>query len=324
MEPLFFTPLLKTAIWGGSKLTRMKGMPPAEGIGESWEVSAVEGSETLVDSGSHKGESLAGLIRRYGAKLMGEKNFRRYGCDFPLLVKFIDSVRDLSIQVHPSDELAQRNGLPYGKTEMWYIVDAQPSARLVAGFNSDMNRDKCQQAVEEGTLEEKLRSHATKPGDCFFIPAGLIHSIGAGNMLVEIQQSSDCTYRVYDFNRRDANGNLRQLHLPQALEALDYSAGFDSRVRYERKPGQPVTMVRCHYFTTRLYECAGKIRADRNGADSFSILVAFRGKADMVDAGGNRFRLNAGQSVLVPACTRWVDVLPAQDCDFGFLEVYIE
>lgn len=324
MEPFFFIPLMKKALWGGNALAPMKGLPPADGIGESWEVSAVEGDETPVAEGPHKGLSLTELIRQYGADLLGEKNFRRFGHYFPLLVKFIDSSRDLSIQVHPSDELAQRGGSPYGKTEMWYIVDTQPSAHLMAGFSEEMDREKCRKVIEEGRLEKMLTDHATQPGDSFFIPAGLIHSIGAGNMLIEIQQSSDCTYRVYDFNRRDADGNLRELHLPQALEALDYRADFDSRIRYERHPGQPVVLARCPYFTTRLCECAGPMRADRSGTDSFSILVAFRGQADLTDADGHRFRLSAGQSVLIPACTRWVDVVPADASGFGFLEVYIE
>lgn len=323
MEPFFFQPLMKPAIWGGHRLAPLKNLPPADGVGESWEISAVPGSETVAAGNSHAGKTLTELIREHGAELMGRENYRRYGDYFPLLVKFIDSEQDLSIQVHPSDELAQRGGNPYGKTEMWYIVEAQPGAGLVSGFTEDLDAERCRRKIADGTLQEVLVRKSTAAGDGFFIPAGHIHSIGAGNLLVEIQQSSDCTYRVYDFNRRDADGNLRELHLEQALEALDFSSGYDSRLSYEHKPGTPVVLARCPYFTTRLCECDSPMRVDRNGADSFSILVAFRGTADMRDAAGNKFGLKAGQSVLVPACTPWVEARPTGEGGFAFLEVYI-
>jgi len=324
MEPFFFQSLMKSALWGGSKLAPLKNLPPAEGIGESWEISAVPGNETVAIGNAHAGKTLTELIREHGAELMGRENYRRYGDYFPLLVKFIDSAKDLSIQVHPSDALAQRGGNPYGKTEMWYIVEAQPGAGLVSGFSEDLDAERCRQKIADGTLQEVLVRKPTAAGDGFFIPAGHIHSIGAGNLLVEIQQSSDCTYRVYDFNRRDANGNLRELHLEQALEALDFSSGYDSRLSYERKPNTPVVLAQCPYFTTRLCECTAPMRVDRNGADSFSILVAFRGTAEMHDAAGYTFTLKAGQSVLVPACTPWVEACPADGSDFAFLEVYVE
>ncbi len=301
MQALKFSPILKTTIWGGEEVTRLKGLAAApRKVGESWEVSGVPGNETPVSEGPLKGKTLPELIRTYGAELVGEENLRRYGETFPLLVKFISAAQDLSIQVHPDDAMAQRMGHPYGKTEMWYIVSAAAGASLCSGFNADFSAEGYTRSLENGTLTQHLSRHATHAGDVFFIPAGRIHSIGAGNLLVEIQQSSNDTFRVYDFDRRDANGNKRELHVAQAREALDYKACADYRTHYTPCRNAAVTVVDCPQFTTRLYDMDAPIPADYTGLDSFVILVAFEGAAE-VDYDGGTATLRAGESLLLPA-----------------------
>lgn len=323
IEPLFFQPLLKPTIWGGDRLAGFKHFPPTRGIGESWEISALSGNETHVAAGHEEGRTLPELIETYGAALMGAEVMRRYGSRFPLLVKFIDSAQDLSIQVHPSDAMAHRVGFPNGKTEMWYVLESEPEASLVAGFRQTTTVEACRHSIENGTLMQTLARHTTHAGDCFFIPAGRIHSIGAGNLLVEIQQSMDVTYRVYDFGRVDREGHERPLHIEQALEALDYEAQSDYRTHYALRDGSPADLVRCPYFTVRRWSTTQTVRADREGADSFSILVATEGSALLRDAEGSEFGLMAGQTVLIPAATKHVDIVPDAASTFGFLEVYI-
>ncbi|MBR1713204.1 MAG: class I mannose-6-phosphate isomerase [Alloprevotella sp.] len=322
MQPLFFQPLLKQTIWGGSEVTDLKRTHPApERIGESWEISGVPGDETPVSDGPDAGLTLPQLIGKYGADLVGAENFRRYGTTFPLLIKFISAAQDLSIQVHPDDAMAQRMGHPYGKTEMWYIVRTTPGASLISGFSHPSSAEEYVSSLESGTLMGHLQRHATQPGQCFFIPAGRIHSIGAGNFLVEIQQSSNDTFRVYDFDRRDAQGNPRELHVEQAKEALNYADTEAAPVCYEPRRNEAVELVRCPQFTTRLIEADRPLAADYSATDSFVILICFGGAAHLTDDGGNAFRLEAGQSVLLPAVTRSVDIRP--EGDFRTLETFV-
>ena len=322
MQPLFFQPLLKQTIWGGSEVTDLKRTQPApERIGESWEISGVPGDETPVSDGPDAGLTLPQLIGKYGADLVGAENFRRYGTTFPLLIKFISAAQDLSIQVHPDDAMAQRMGHPYGKTEMWYIVRATPGASLISGFSHPSSAEEYVSSLESGTLTDHLQRHATRPGQCFFIPAGRIHSIGTGNFLVEIQQSSNDTFRVYDFDRRDVQGNPRELHVEQAKEALNYADTEAAPVSYEPRRNEAVELVRCPQFTTRLIEADQPLRADYSATDSFVILICFEGAAHLTDDAGNAFRLEAGRSVLLPATTRSVDIRP--EGDFRALETFV-
>ena len=311
MKPFFFTPLLKQVIWGGEEVTALKGsQPPLEHVGESWEISGVAGDETPVCCGDDKGMTLKELIEKYGADLIGRENMRRYGTTFPLLIKFISAAQDLSIQVHPDDAMAQRMGHPYGKTEMWFIVNAKDDASLVAGFRHPSSADEYLRSLEDGTLMSHLQRHKTSAGQCYFIPAGRIHSIGAGNFLVEIQQSSTDTFRVYDFDRRDANGNPRELHVEQAKEALDYTDCNAGPAEYTPCRNEAVELVRCPQFTTRLYELDAPLHADYSAIDSFVILLAFEGEAECQTAEGDVFTLKAGQSVLLPAATKGISITP--------------
>lgn len=311
MKALQFNALLKTTIWGGEEVTALKKLENApEQVGESWEISGVPGNETVVADGEFKGETLEKLIERFGAELVGKRNLERYGTTFPLLIKFISAAQDLSIQVHPDDAMAQRMGHPYGKTEMWYIVHTQPGASLCSGFNADFSADGYTKSLADGTLMNHLSRHETRPGDCFFIPAGRIHSIGAGNFLVEIQQSSNDTFRVYDFDRTDAEGHKRELHVAQAREALDYKAYPEYRTQYEPRPNDCTPLVECPQFTTRLYELTAPLKADYTDIDSFVILIAFEGAATLRYTEGE-LTLRAGESVLFPATTEGVEIVPA-------------
>jgi len=322
MKPIFFKPLLKQTIWGGEQITELKKLPEApERIGESWEISGVPGDETPVCEGADTGLTLPQLIEKYGADLVGKENLRRYGTTFPLLIKFISAAQDLSIQVHPDDLMAQRMGHPYGKTEMWFITGSAPSSSLVSGFAHPFSAEEYVSSLADGTLMTHLQEHDTKPGQCFFIPAGRIHSIGAGNFLVEIQQSSNDTFRVYDFDRRDANGNPRELHVEQAKEALNYNDTEGYPISYEPQKDCAVELVRCPQFTTSLYEAENPMTADFTNIDSFVIFICFEGKADFTDDEGNTFTLQAGQSVLLPATMQKLDIVPQKN--FRALETHI-
>ena len=323
LKPFYFEPLLKQPLWGGEQVSALKQLAAAPSrVGESWEISGVPGDETLVVGGEDEGRTLTELITKYGARLVGRANLERYGTTFPLLIKFISAAQDLSIQVHPDDAMAQRMKHPYGKTEMWYIVQAAPGASLVSGFSHTSSAEEYVSSLADGTLMNHLQRHQTQAGQCFFIPAGRIHSIGAGNFLVEIQQSSNDTFRVYDFDRRDAEGNPRQLHVEQAREALNYTDTDAAPVRYTPQRNAAVELVRCPQFITRLYEVDKPLSTDCADIDSFIILICFAGEAQITDDAGNAFALHAGQSVLVPATARRLTFRPQGT--FRALETFIQ
>lgn len=312
MKLLKFQHILKPTLWGSDGIARLKGLAGmAVNIGESWEISGLAGQETPVREGEHKGATLPELIRRHGARLVGGECLRRFGTDFPLLVKFLSTSSYLSIQVHPDDDMAHRMGHPFGKAEMWYVVDAEPAATLISGFNRDFSAEKYMTALTDGTLPEYLKYSFTQRGDCFFIPPGRIHSIGGGNLIIEIQQSSDDTFRVYDFDRIDHNGRKRELHIRQAREALDYRAARDIRTLYTPRENTEVDLVACPQFTTRLLQITATYGMDLSATDSFVVLVAYEGDADIVDAKGGVTTLSAGESVLIPACCAGVSIRPA-------------
>lgn len=322
MKALQFNALLKQTIWGGEEVTQLKQLADApEKVGESWEISGVPGNETLVSDGEFKGLTLRQLIKAHGAALVGQENYKRYGETFPLLIKFISAAEDLSIQVHPDDAMARRMGHPYGKTEMWYIIGTQPGASLCSGFNADFSAEGYAASLNDGTLTSHLCRHETKAGDCFFIPAGRIHSIGAGNFLVEIQQSSNDTFRVYDFDRTDAEGHKRELHVEQAREALDYKAYAEYRTNYALRPNACTPLVECPQFTTRLYQLTEETKADYSEIDSFVIVIAYEGEATLCYDEGE-LTLKAGRCALFPATTKGVTFQPAAS-GFKALETYV-
>ena len=325
MKPFKFSEILKTTIWGGKDIVAMKGLDDNRpDIGESWEISGVAGAETQVADGDDVGATLAELIGKYREDFLGKENYQRYGTTFPLLIKFISTSRPLSVQVHPNDEMAHRMGHPYGKTEMWYVVDAAPGAELYLGFNHDFTKEGLVSSLQNGTLADHLALHHTAPGDCFFIPAGRIHNIGAGNLVIEIQQNSNDTFRVYDFDRVDASGHKRPLHVAQACEALNYKEACDSRRNYEAASNQPVVLVDCPEFTTRLLQIAKEVTIDYEELDSFVVYVAYEGAAVLEDSEGHQIELVKGQTVLFPAQNKLVKIFPKADSRFACLETYIK
>lgn len=320
MKPLKFKALLKQTIWGGDKIIPFKHLDDhLENVGESWEISGVPGNETVVADGEYAGKKLNELVIEQKDKLVGKANYERFGDEFPLLIKFIDARQDLSIQVHPTDEIAKRQGKERGKTEMWYIMDSDKDAKLYSGLKKQITPEQYKAMVEDDTITDALAQHEVKEDDCFFLPAGRIHAIGTGCFLAEIQQTSDVTYRIYDFKRKDKDGNYRQLHTKEAAECINYTVEDDYRTHYEHKKNEGVTLVECPYFTTAVYDLDEPMTLDYSELDSFVILIGLKGEGTITDNEGNTVTISAGESILVPATT---DTLKVEGT-IKMLETYV-
>lgn len=320
MKPLKFNALLKSTLWGGDKIIPFKHLDiQQENVGESWEISGVKGNETIVADGPYAGKKLNELVEELKGKLVGEDNYQRFGNEFPLLIKFIDARQDLSIQVHPTDEIAKKQGKERGKTEMWYLMDSDKDATLLCGLKKKISPEEYAQMVENDTIVDAIDRYEVKEGDCFFLPAGRIHAIGTGCFLAEIQQTSDVTYRIYDFKRKDKDGNYRQLHTKEAAECINYNVESNYRTDYTPVKNQGVSLVQCPYFNTAVYDLDEPMTIDYSELDSFVILIGLKGNATITDNEGNTFTLQAGESVLVPATTETLKV----DGNIKFLETYV-
>ena len=302
-EPLFFEPYLKSVIWGGSKIAAYKGIVSDEAqIGESWEISEVPGHESVVADGEYNGMNLSELIARYGVELLGAKVYRRYGGKFPLLVKIIDACDNLSVQVHPDDELAMKRHGSLGKTEMWYIIDSDPGSKIYAGLSKEITPEEYVKSVERNEFAELLAVHESEKGDVFFLPAGRVHAIGAGNLLAEIQESSDVTYRIYDYDRRDASGKGRELHTSQAKDAIDYKVYADYKSARPDDSVAECELSKCSHFDVRRFLVDGETLLTGD-SDSFTVVMCISGVVEVVCADGSR-QICQGTTVLVPACCR--------------------
>ena len=320
MKPLKFKALLKQTIWGGDKIIPFKHLDDhLENVGESWEISGVPGNETVVADGEYAGKKLNELVIEQKDKLVGKANYERFGDEFPLLIKFIDARQDLSIQVHPTDEIAKRQGKERGKTEMWYIMDSDKDAKLYSGLKMQITPEQYKAMVEDDTITDALAQYEVKEDDCFFLPAGRIHAIGTGCFLAEIQQTSDVTYRIYDFKRKDKDGNYRQLHTKEAAECINYTVEDDYRTHYEHKKNEGVTLVECPYFTTAVYDLDEPMTLDYSELDSFVILIGLKGEGTITDNEGNTMTISAGESILVPATTETLKV----EGTIKILETYV-
>ncbi|WP_299314185.1 type I phosphomannose isomerase catalytic subunit [uncultured Aquimarina sp.] len=311
-DPLYilkFKPILKEKIWGGSKLNTLLGKE-AKGsfIGESWEISDVKGEQSVVVNGAFKGETLKDLLTFHREKLVGEKNFKRFGTKFPLLIKFIDAKEDLSVQLHPGDEIAKRKHNSLGKTEMWYVAQADENANIIIGFNQKVSPELYQKNVTNKTIKDILHYEPVSAGDTFFVYSGLIHAIGKGVLLAEIQQTSDITYRVYDWDRKDANGGYRELHQEDALEAIDFNDSTDYKVSYEPRKNEVTDLVNCPHFVTNLIEVDTEILLSHGVFDSFVIYMCVEGEAEIIN-GEQRIDINFGETILVPASIHEVKVI---------------
>lgn len=322
MYPLKFEPILKQTLWGGNKIISFKQLNDTRTeVGESWEISAVEGSESIVAEGPDKGMTLTEVLSKYREELLGEANYARFGVKFPLLVKFIDARQDLSIQVHPSDELAKKRHNSMGKTEMWYVIGADKGAKLRSGFSEQITPKEYKDRVYNNTITEVLQEYDIQPGDVFFLPAGRVHSIGAGAFIAEIQQTSDVTYRIYDFDRKDAKGNARELHTDLAREAINFEVLDDYRTQYDVVENEPIELVACPYFTTSLYDMTEEITCDYSELDSFVIFVCVEGSCTLYDNEKNEVSFKAGETVLMPASIQEVTIVP--NGKVKLLETYV-
>ena len=308
-----FKPILKSMLWGGEKLIPYKGLESDKtSVGESWEISGVKGNESIVAEGPDAGMSLPELIARDKAALLGQNNYERFGKEFPLLIKFIDARQDLSIQVHPNDKLAWERHQSKGKTEMWYVVDADPGSRLRSGFAKSVTPDEYEQSIADNTITDLLQEYDIHAGDVFFLPAGRIHSIGAGAFIAEIQQTSNITYRIYDFNRCDDNGNPRELH---TKAAIDYTVLPDYRTYYDAQPDAQTQLVSCRYFTTSLCKLTKPYNMELAGLDSFVILICTKGNGSVTDSNGNSIIVRQGESILVPATVKGLNIVPETELE---------
>ena len=308
LYPLKFQPILKERLWGGTKLGTLLGKPIISDItGESWELSGVEGDVSVVANGELKGTSLNQLIQLYADDLLGKEVVRRFGNEFPILIKFIDAKQDLSVQLHPNDELAKKRHNSFGKTEMWYVMDAEKDANLIVGFNRDVTKETYSQSLENNTLLELLNYENVSKGDTFFINTGKIHAIGAGVLLAEIQQTSDVTYRVFDFNRKDKEGNYRELHTEMALDAIDYDQKEDFRVEYSKEVDKVNEMVSCPYFHTNYLNLQEDFTQDISHRDSFTIYMCVDGKAIVTNESGS-VTVVTGETALLPATSKTVKI----------------
>ena len=315
-----FKPLLKQTLWGGNKIIAFKHLDlQMEHVGESWEVSGIKGCESVVAGGPDEGKGLNQLVHEQKGLLVGKENYERFGDEFPLLIKFIDAHQNLSIQVHPDDETARRHGKGHGKTEMWYVLKSASGAQLYNGLRQHITPEEYKQMVEDGTITNALAHYTVHEGDVFFIPAGRIHSIGAGAFVAEIQQTSDVTYRIYDFKRKDKNGNYRELHTEKAAEAIDYTVHESYRTYYEPMQDEGVQLIACPHFTTAVYDLNDPMTIDYSELDSFVVYIGLQGSCELTDDHGETISFREGESVLIPATMRTIKV----EGTIKFLETYV-
>ncbi len=323
LYPLKFTPIYKDKIWGGNKIETVlnKDFGDLPNCGESWELSGVEDNISVVSNGLLAGNSLDELIEVYMGDLVGDQVFDNFGIEFPLLIKFIDANDDLSIQVHPNDKMSKKRHNAFGKTEMWYVMQADQGSKLQSGFNQEVDQDKYLFKLEHNELTDILNFEEVTAGDVFFIPAGRVHAIGKGILLAEIQQTSDVTYRIYDYDRRDDQGNPRELHTELVLDAIDYKLIPEYKTRYQPKLNDSVELVRCNYFTANLLDLDRVVEKDFIKLDSFVIYICLEGEVQIETESGSE-AVQKGETILIPASIENVLLKPAS-ASAKLLEVYI-
>jgi len=323
LYPLKFNPILKEMIWGGKKIPQTLNQDVAEDvkIGENFAVSGLKNDLSVVSNGALAGKNMVELIETYKGDLLGEHVYQQFGTNFPLLIKYIDANDDLSIQVHPDDVLAKEKHNSFGKTEMWYVMDVEKDATLISGFSKKTDAKEFEEYHSSKRLMELMQKHTTAEGDAFFIPAGKVHSIGSGNLIAEIQQTSDITYRIYDFDRTDKFGNPRELHHELAMDAMNFSDDDAGKVAYETVVNNSENIAKCPYFTTNALEVGGLCVKDYTNLDSFVILMNVGGRCT-ITLGDLSIELNEMEATLIPACIEGVAI--TSDNTAKLLEVYIE
>lgn len=323
LYPLKFKSIIKDKIWGGTRLKNVLHKNcKTDKAGESWEISGFPGSVSKVKNGFLAGNSLEELLEVYMGDLAGDGVFEKFGTLFPLLIKFIDANDALSVQVHPDDDLGRRLFGSYGKTEMWYIVEAEKDAEIITGFNQQVNPENYKQHLKDKTLLTILNKETAGAGDVFFLPAGRIHAIGKGILLAEIQQTSDATLRIYDYDRLDENGRSRELHTEKALEAIDFKTYPAYKTQYRKDPGQSNNLARCEYFTVNYLELNDPIEKDYIALDSFVIYMCIEGSFTIQYHQNGKEKMVRGETILLPAELKNVSLIP--DTTTKILEIYIE
>lgn len=322
LYPLKFKPIFKDKIWGGEKIKTVlkKDFSPLPNCGEVWVLSGVEGNQTLIENGFLAGNELNEIVEVFMGDLVGDKTYQKFGAEFPILIKFIDANDWLSIQVHPDDELAEKRHNNLGKTEMWYILDAEEGAELISGFSKKVNKDGYQKHLENKTLKNILNFEKVKKGDVFYIPSGRVHALGPGILLTEIQQTSDVTYRIYDWDRIDESGMTREIHTEQALDAIDFKVYDNYKTDYEPKTNETVKLIESPYFNTNLIHLTKPLKKDYSELDSFVIYICAEGKYELRYAEGT-VNIKKGEALLLPAIFEQVEIYPKAEAKI--LEVYI-
>ena len=314
LYPLKFHPQLKEKVWGGNKLASLLGKEAKGKIGESWELSGVKGNVSIVSNGSLKGENLTRLIKNFGADLLGTKISSQYPGEFPLLFKFIDAKEDLSVQLHPNDAIARERHNSFGKTEMWYIQQADEDARLIIGFNKQMDKETYVKALSEGIITQLLHSEKVTKGDTFFIAPGTVHAIGAGILVAEIQQTSDITYRIYDWDRPDVDGTMRELHTDLALDVISFH-DTKAKINYSVSKNVPVLLCKSPYFETNLLKLSKPFQRDSSQLDSFVVYMCTEGEATLCGE-----KIKTGETLLIPALFNEINIITS---GVTLLEVYV-
>jgi mannose-6-phosphate isomerase len=323
LYPLKFEPILKSKIWGGQKLKNLFGKKSGKlsNIGESWEISCFNGDISVVSNGFLKGNALDELIEIYMGDLIGDRIFDEFGIQFPLLIKLIEAEDDLSIQVHPDDEIAEQRHNSFGKTEMWYVIQADNGSELISGFRKESGKEEYIEAINKGEIKDLLNSVEVFEGDLFFIPAGRVHAIGKGILLAEIQQTSDLTYRIYDWGRLDHQGNPRELHTEMALDVIDYSATKNCKTDYNKIQNHTVNTIKCKYFSTNILKFDKEIEKDYILIDSFIIYLCTKGRFSIVYNQNESITVDEGETVLIPAALKNLILIPEKAAEI--LEVYV-
>ena len=324
LYPLKFKSIYKEKIWGGNKLSTVlnKDIDTNIKTGESWELSAIQDNISVISNGFLQENNIEELIEVYMGDLVGEKVYEKFGIEFPLLFKFIDAKEKLSIQVHPNDEFAKEKHKAYGKTEMWYVIDAEKDAKLTIGFNKESDKGEFIQKIKGENIESILNTEPTFNNDTFLIPSGTIHSIGAGVLLAEIQQTSDISYRVFDYNRKDIDGNLRELHNDLAKDALNYSYEKKHRIDYDKDLNKTALITKCDYFTSNVIEFNKELEKDYYDTDSFIVYMCLEGEFYIDYQEEEKIKVSKGETVLIPAILDTVVLFPTTKCKI--IETYID
>jgi len=323
LYPLKFKPQFKEKIWGGQHLKEYlnKSLPENKKIGESWEISGIQDNISVIENGYLQGNNLQELIEIYMGDILGDRIYKQFGIEFPLLIKFIDANDILSIQVHPDDELARKRHNAFGKTEMWYIIEAEKDAELISGFSKKIDKETYLKHLESNKLPDILNYEKVQKGNVFFIPSGRVHAIGKGIVLAEIQQTSDVTYRIFDWNRKDDQGKYRELHTDLALDAIDFNVYDNYKTPYKINPNKDSKILNCKYFNTNIIQFDETIEKDYNQLDSFVIYICLDGKIEITYNETERLHIEKGETILIPAVFEHLILNPVVQSKL--LEVYI-